>query len=158
MGLAQLYQMRGRVGRGARLGYAYLTFMRDKVLSDIAEKRLYLLEEGGKIISAFVLEKSSDGEDCVLWKNPSARAFYLMRFGVNPEYTRRGFGVLSLQYAKKIAKLLCGEYLRLFVAEKNIPAIRLYEKCGFSPADGIFQNEIAPGKFLPELGYELYLE
>lgn len=126
--------------------------------ADIAEKRLYLLEEDGKIISAFVLEKSSDGEDCVLWKNPSARAFYLMRFGVNPEYTGRGFGVLSLQYAKKIAKLLCGEYLRLFVAEKNIPAIRLYEKCGFSPAGGIFQNEIAPGEFLPELGYELYLE
>ena len=45
MGLAQLYQLLGRVGRGARLGYAYLTFMRDKVLSDIAEKRLSAIRE-----------------------------------------------------------------------------------------------------------------
>ena len=45
MGPAQLYQLRGRVGRGARLGYAYLTFMRDKVLSDIAEKRLSAIRE-----------------------------------------------------------------------------------------------------------------
>ena len=45
MGLSQLYQLRGRVGRGARLGYAYLTFMRDKVLTDVAEKRLSAIRE-----------------------------------------------------------------------------------------------------------------
>lgn len=44
-GLSQLYQLRGRVGRGARLGYAYLTYHQDKVLSEIADKRLSAIKE-----------------------------------------------------------------------------------------------------------------
>lgn len=44
-GLSQLYQLRGRVGRGARLGYAYLTFRQNKVLSEIADKRLAAIKE-----------------------------------------------------------------------------------------------------------------
>lgn len=45
MGLSQLYQLRGRVGRGQRLGYAYLTFKPNKVLSEIADKRLGAIRE-----------------------------------------------------------------------------------------------------------------
>ena len=44
-GLAQLYQLRGRVGRSSRLAYAYLMYQPDKVLTDIARKRLAAIRE-----------------------------------------------------------------------------------------------------------------
>jgi len=45
LGLAQLYQLRGRVGRSHRLAYAYLTYRRERVLSEIAQKRLNAIRE-----------------------------------------------------------------------------------------------------------------
>jgi superfamily II DNA or RNA helicase len=42
-GLAQLYQLRGRVGRGKLRAYAYLTYPEDQALSEVAEKRLKVL-------------------------------------------------------------------------------------------------------------------
>ena len=53
MGLAQLYQIRGRVGRGARRAYAYFTFKRDKVLTEIAAKRLGAIREFTSFGSGF---------------------------------------------------------------------------------------------------------
>lgn len=45
MGLSQLYQLRGRVGRSSRVAYAYLTYKQDKILPEIAEKRLKAIRE-----------------------------------------------------------------------------------------------------------------
>ncbi len=44
-GLSQLYQLRGRVGRSNRLAYAYLMYQKDKVLTEVAEKRLKAIRE-----------------------------------------------------------------------------------------------------------------
>ena len=53
MGLAQLHQIRGRVGRSTRKASAYLTFRRDKVLTEIQEKRLSAIREFAEFGSGF---------------------------------------------------------------------------------------------------------
>ncbi len=53
LGLAQLYQIRGRVGRSDRLAYAYFTYRREKALSEIAEKRLMAIKEFTELGSGF---------------------------------------------------------------------------------------------------------
>ncbi|GAB6932053.1 transcription-repair coupling factor [Calditerricola satsumensis] len=53
LGLAQLYQLRGRVGRSNRIAYAYFTYQRDKVLSEEAEKRLQAIKEFTEFGSGF---------------------------------------------------------------------------------------------------------
>ncbi len=53
LGLSTLYQLRGRVGRSNRLAHAYFTFKREKVLSDIAYKRLTTLMEFTEMGSGF---------------------------------------------------------------------------------------------------------
>jgi len=53
MGLAQLYQLRGRVGRSNRLAYAYFTFRKDHMLGEAAEKRLSAIREFTEFGSGF---------------------------------------------------------------------------------------------------------
>lgn len=53
MGLSQLYQLRGRVGRSNRVAYAYFTYQRDKVLTEVAEKRLQSIKEFTELGSGF---------------------------------------------------------------------------------------------------------
>ncbi len=53
MGLAQLHQLRGRVGRSSRRAYAYLCFKRGKALSDVATKRLNAVREYTEFGSGF---------------------------------------------------------------------------------------------------------
>ncbi|MCD8117775.1 MAG: transcription-repair coupling factor [Oscillospiraceae bacterium] len=53
MGLAQLHQIRGRVGRSARRASAYLTYRKDKVLTEVAEKRLEAIREFAEFNSGF---------------------------------------------------------------------------------------------------------
>lgn len=53
MGLSQLYQLRGRVGRSNRTAYAFLLYRRDKMLKEVAEKRLAAMKEFTDLGSGF---------------------------------------------------------------------------------------------------------
>ncbi len=53
LGLAQLYQIRGRVGRGDKQAYAYITYRRDKLLTEVADKRLKAIKEFTEFGSGF---------------------------------------------------------------------------------------------------------
>lgn len=53
MGLAQLYQLRGRVGRSNRVAYAYFTYRKEKMLTEDAERRLQAIREFTELGSGF---------------------------------------------------------------------------------------------------------
>ena len=53
MGLSQLYQLRGRVGRSNRTAYAFLMYKKDKLLKEVAEKRLQAIREFTDLGSGF---------------------------------------------------------------------------------------------------------
>lgn len=53
LGLSQLYQLRGRVGRSNRTSYAFLMYRRNKVLKEVAEKRLLAIREFTELGSGF---------------------------------------------------------------------------------------------------------
>jgi transcription-repair coupling factor (superfamily II helicase) len=52
-GLSQLYQMRGRVGRSHHMAFAYFTYRQDKVLTEVAEKRLQAIKEFTELGAGF---------------------------------------------------------------------------------------------------------
>ena len=53
LGLSQLYQLRGRVGRSSRTSYAFLMYRRDKMLKEVAEKRLSAIKEFTQLGAGF---------------------------------------------------------------------------------------------------------
>ena len=53
LGLSQLYQLRGRIGRSNKVSFAYLTYEKDKMLSEIADKRLKAIKEFTEFGSGF---------------------------------------------------------------------------------------------------------
>ena len=124
---------------------------------DIRSGRLYVLLDNSALVSAFSLCGTSAGENAVNWKGSGGKCLYLERFGVNANYRGRGIGSLMLAKAKDAARALGADHLRLFVVDRNEPAIRLYDKTGFQRADGVYIEAVDDGLTLREYGYEAAL-
>lgn len=122
---------------------------------DIKNNRLYVLYDKNELVSAFALCDTNLGENSVKWNYDYDKFLYLDRFGVNINYLRKGIGSLMIDNAKKTAKNLGAKCLRLFVVDKNEPAIQLYVKNQFQKADGMYDEVIDDELVLHEYGYEL---
>ena len=120
---------------------------------DIKRKSLFVLEETGRLISAFALCEPMEDEGSIVWENPDANGVYLFRFGVVPDSLNKGIGALMLKESERIAKERGGDYLRLLVVDYNLPAINFYEKNGYRKAEGIYVKD-QDGLILTEYGYE----
>lgn len=110
--------------------------------SDIQNRNLYVASKDDKIISAFGLFDNVSGSNHFEWSDNTAKALYLGRFGVNPDYQSQGYGAKTISEAVKIAKSLDAKYLRLQVVDTNVPAINFYKKFGFVQVNGEFKEYI----------------
>ena len=124
---------------------------------DIINKELYILTNHNEIISAFTLKNNHPNENDINWSNANANALYLERFCVNVKYQNKGIGIYTLCVAKKIALKQGFQYLRLFVVDKNIPAIQLYNKCHFKKLEDFRIEYIDENLILKEYAYDLKL-
>lgn len=124
--------------------------------NDIKHNNLYILSECGEIVAAFVLSESNAAESYMKWKEPTSKASYIDRLGVNVDYLNQGIGAMLLQHALKIAKERESECLRLFVVDINKPAISLYTKNGFEQVEGLYEEKVDK-RVLREYGFEIKL-
>lgn len=123
---------------------------------DIKRDSLFVLEEEGRIISAFALCPRPENEGTVEWENPEAEALYIFRLGVAPYCLKKGVGTFMVRQAEKIAAERGAEYLRLLVVDFNKPAVEFYLKNGYKKAEGFFVQNLND-RILKEYGYEIKL-
>lgn len=123
---------------------------------DIAQRRLYVCREGGAIWGAFALTEVEEGEEDIRWTIPG-KALYLDRLGVEPARSGKGVGTQAVRQAMDQAEKRGMAVLRLFLAEGNEPAFRLYQKLGFRRAPGIYEEAIGAQRILRQSGWEISL-
>lgn len=124
---------------------------------DIKNNKMYVLSDNGIIVAGFVLYDNNPGSDKVKWKYNTGKVLYLDRLGVNVEYARKGVGSMMLKRAEETAKEQGADYIRMFVVDINLPAIKLYEKNDYTKAYGIYDEVIDDTLTLHEYGYEKVL-
>ena len=130
------------------------TYPRDAVGEDIKKGWFYLLLAGETLCGAFALPPQDEGEGDVPWRDSSAPARYLYRFGIAVEYRAKGLGKLALGKIEELCGALGARYLRLYVAYENEPALALYRKAGFVQLPGEFGEFLLDGTRLFEYAFE----
>ncbi|WP_343337678.1 hypothetical protein TPELB_26870 [Terrisporobacter petrolearius] len=114
--------------------------IRDDAIAGIKDGSLYVSTISGKIVGSIIL--SHKPEHAYLKTNwqkelKYSDVFVIYTFAIHPDYWCQGVGKELLKFAQKQANKKNIKALRLDVYEKNLPAIKLYEKLGFKYIDTV---------------------
>ena len=113
---------------------------REDVEKDIADETSYVAIIDSKIAGVIVLShepvQNPDNGSWLIDAKPE-EVFNIYRFAVHPGFSCCGIGTLILDFADKLAKEKGVKSVRLDVYEGNLPAIKSYEKHGYSYIDTV---------------------
>ncbi len=134
LGLAQLYQIRGRVGRSNRIAYAYLMFKKNKILTEEAEKRLKVIKEFTELGSGFkiaIRDLSIRGAGDILGSEQSG---FIDSVGIDlymkilEEEIHEKQGLIETKEPKSIVKATVSRYIDEKYIEDDFVKIEMHNK------------------------------
>lgn len=112
----------------------------ETAINGVNNRNLFIAKNNGKIIGSVILSHEPEvAYNKVTWQFDLdySNIFVIYTFVVHPDYLKCGVGKKILDFAINYGQKQDIKAIRLDVFEKNIPAINLYEKCGFKYIDTI---------------------
>jgi GNAT superfamily N-acetyltransferase len=114
--------------------------IRENASDAIARQCLYVARYRDSIVGSIILNHEPEqAYEKVKWEGGTdySKVFVIYTFVVHPGYLYNGIGRRLMEFALDHGRSLGMESIRLDVYEKNLPAIKLYEKCGFRYIDTV---------------------
>jgi ribosomal protein S18 acetylase RimI-like enzyme len=113
---------------------------RENAVNGIINDNLYVAKIEGKIVGSIILSHEPEpAYDQASWEVHAdySSIFVVHTFAVHPAYLKNGIGMALMDFTVQHSIEERAKAIRLDVYEKNVPAIRLYEKCGFKYMDTV---------------------
>ena len=114
--------------------------IREDAVAGIENNTLFVVRHNGKIAGSIILDHHPDeAYNNVRWKieDDYSRIFVIRTFVVHPSFLKMGIGRALMDHSFELAQQSGIKSIRLDVYENNLPAISLYEKCGFEYIDTV---------------------
>ncbi len=108
--------------------------IRENAVAGVSEENLYIAKYDNKTVGSVILNhKPENVYNSVKWKIDEEynKILVVRTFVVHPKFSRLGIGEKLMEFTSELAIHLNMKSIRLDVYEKNEPAIKLYEKCGY---------------------------
>ncbi|MVB12731.1 Acetyltransferase (GNAT) family protein [Caprobacter fermentans] len=114
--------------------------IRENAVNGVTNDNLYVAKIAGKIVGSIILSHEPEpAYSKARWKIDSdySSIFVVYTFVVHPDYLKNGIGTSLMDFAAQYCMAEHAKSIRLDVYENNVPAIKLYEKCGFEYIDTV---------------------
>ena len=121
--------------------------IREDAVAGVNDNMLYVARIDGRIAGSVILNHQPEkAYENVKWKMELDYSciFVIHTFVVHPSFLKKGVGHALMDYSLELAQSSGIKSVRLDVYEKNLPAISLYEKCGFEYVDTV---DLGLGKY-----------